>query len=154
MANLKTRWETEELLLRAEAFHEYTMDDLGTRHRRHPWRFRSMIVVSDALPICYPVLIGEKAAGLRGMKDPALLELAAQQGRILISHDRETMTRHYFERPEAGKSAPSLFIVPQRPSAVGAIIESLLFGVGGVASGRMAESDRPPALAVNGRVRC
>jgi len=28
MANLKTRWEAEELLRRAEAFHEYTMDDL------------------------------------------------------------------------------------------------------------------------------
>lgn len=53
-----------------------------------------------------------KTAGLRAMKDPALLELAAREGRIMISHDRETMTQHFFERLVAGKSAPGLFIVP------------------------------------------
>ena len=59
------------------------------------------------------------------MKDPALLELAAQQGRILITHDRRTMTRHVRERLAAGKSNPGLFIVPQR-SAIGEIVEWLL----------------------------
>ena len=71
-------------------------------------------------------ILDVKTAGLRGTKDPALLELAAQQGRIMISHDRETMTQHFCERLDAGKPAPGLFIVPQQPSAVGPIIESLL----------------------------
>jgi hypothetical protein len=62
---------------------------------------------------------------LRGTKDPVLLALAEEQGRIVISHDRRTMTRHFQERLSAGKSNPGLFIVPQR-KAIAEIIESLL----------------------------
>ena len=71
-------------------------------------------------------ILDVKTAGLRGMTDPALLELAAQQDRIMISHDRETMTLHFCDRVESGKPAPGLFIVRQQPSAIGKIIESLL----------------------------
>ena len=71
-------------------------------------------------------ILDVKTAGLRGTKDPALLELAAQQGRIMISHDRETMTRYFRERLDSGKSTAGLFVVPQQPSAVGEIIESLV----------------------------
>ena len=71
-------------------------------------------------------LLDVKTAGLRGMKDPALLELAAHQGRNLITHDRQTMTRHFRERVAVGKSTPGLFVVPQQPSAIGRIVESLL----------------------------
>jgi predicted nuclease of predicted toxin-antitoxin system len=67
-----------------------------------------------------------KTAGLRGMADPALLELAAQQDRILITHDRHTMTRHFIERLDAGKPAPGVLILPQQRSAIGEVIESLL----------------------------
>jgi Domain of unknown function (DUF5615) len=70
-------------------------------------------------------ILDAKKAGLRGTKDPVLLELAAQQERILVSHDRRTMTRYFRERLAAGKSNPGLFIVPQR-SPIGEIIESLL----------------------------
>ena len=70
-------------------------------------------------------ILDVKTAGLRGMEDPALLELAAQQDRILISHDRRTMTRYFLERLAAGKSSPGLFIAPQR-HAIGEIVESLL----------------------------
>jgi hypothetical protein len=66
-----------------------------------------------------------KEAGLRTTKDPALLELAALQGGIVISHDRRTMTRYFGERLAAGKSNPGLFIVPQR-RAIAEVIESLL----------------------------
>ena len=34
-------------------------------------------------------ILNVKTAGLRGTKDPALLEIAAQQDRILITHDPE-----------------------------------------------------------------
>jgi len=71
-------------------------------------------------------ILDVKSAGLRGTKDPALLTLAAEQDRILVSHDRNTMTRHFFERVATGKSSPGLFIVPSQPSAIGDTIEWLL----------------------------
>src|SRR5713101_3246837 len=36
------------------------------------------------------------------------------------------MTRHFCERLAAGKPAPGLFVVPQQPSAIGEVVESLL----------------------------
>jgi Domain of unknown function (DUF5615) len=71
-------------------------------------------------------ILDAKTAGLRRTKDPALLELAAQQGRAVISHDRDTMTRYFCERVESGKYTPGLFIVPQEPGVIGATIESLI----------------------------
>lgn len=66
-----------------------------------------------------------KSAGLRGMTDPALLELAAQQGRILITHDRGTMLRYFKDRLQAGQPNPGILVVPQLV-ALGEVIESLL----------------------------
>ena len=71
-------------------------------------------------------LLNVKTFGLRGTKDPALLEIAAQQDRILITHDRRTRIRHVRDRRAAGKPVPGVFIVSDRPSAIGAIIEWLL----------------------------
>ena len=70
-------------------------------------------------------ILDSKRAGYRGIKDPLLLEIAAQQERILISHDRRTMTGYFRERLATGKSSPGLFFVPQR-IAVGDVIESLV----------------------------
>jgi hypothetical protein len=67
-----------------------------------------------------------KTAGLRGTKDPALLEIAARQDRIPITCDRHTMTRHFRDRIDAGKSTPGVFILPQQRSAIGEIVEWLL----------------------------
>ena len=71
-------------------------------------------------------ILDVESGGLRGSADPVLLALAAEQDRILISHDRNTMTRHFCERLLSGKSSPGLFIVPKRPSAIGDTIEWLL----------------------------
>ncbi len=70
-------------------------------------------------------ILDVKNAGLRGSKDQTLLELAEQQERIVISHDRRTMTRYFLERRAKGKVNPGLFIVPQR-AAIGEIIDSLV----------------------------
>jgi hypothetical protein len=67
-----------------------------------------------------------KTAGLRGTSDPALLELAARQDRVLITYDRNTMTRHFRDRLNAGQPTPGVIILPQQESAIGEIIESLL----------------------------
>jgi hypothetical protein len=72
-------------------------------------------------------ILDVKTAGFRGMKDPALLELAAQQGRNLMTHDRQTMTRYFRARLDAGLSTPELFVVSQKPSAIGEIVEWLSF---------------------------
>ena len=71
-------------------------------------------------------ILDVKSAGLRGTKDPVLLELAAKQSRILVTHDRNTMTAHFWDRLAAGESSPGLFIVPDRLGAIGAAIEWLL----------------------------
>jgi hypothetical protein len=70
-------------------------------------------------------ILDVKSGGLRGTKDPILIELAAQQDRVVITHDRRTMTRHFQERLAAGFANPGVFIVPQR-SAIGEIVEWLL----------------------------
>jgi len=71
-------------------------------------------------------ILDVKTAGLRGTKDPALLELADRLGRILIRYDRRTMTRHFRDRLHAGKSSPGVFVFPQQQSAIGEILEWLL----------------------------
>ena len=71
-------------------------------------------------------ILDVKTADLRGTKDPDLLDLSAQQGRILITHDRSTMTRHFRYWLAFGESShPGLFVVPQR-AAIGEVVESLL----------------------------
>jgi len=55
-----------------------------------------------------------------------LLELAAQQDRILITHDCNTMPDYLYQRLAAGKSSPGIIIVPQRGAAIGEIIDLLL----------------------------
>lgn len=70
-------------------------------------------------------ILDVKSAGLRGTTDADLLDLAVQQDRIVITHDRRTMTRYFNERLAAGKSNPGVFLVPQR-SAIGDIVEWLL----------------------------
>lgn len=71
-------------------------------------------------------ILDVKTAGLRGTRDAGLLELAAQQDRVLITHDRNTMTRHFRDRLDAGNPTPGVFILPQQSAAIGEIIESLL----------------------------
>ncbi len=71
-------------------------------------------------------ILDVKAAGLRGTGDSALLDFAAQQDRVLITYDRNTMTRHFRDRLNRGKRSPGVFILPQDEAAIGRIIESLL----------------------------
>jgi Domain of unknown function (DUF5615) len=66
-----------------------------------------------------------QAAGLRGMKDPEVLALAAKQQRVLVSHDAGTMPAHFREFTKAGKRSAGLFLLPQSLD-VGTAIEELL----------------------------
>jgi hypothetical protein len=54
-------------------------------------------------------------AGLRGLSDDAVLALASLENRILVSHDRRTMSRHFAERL-ISHSSPGVFIISQNVS--------------------------------------
>jgi hypothetical protein len=64
-------------------------------------------------------------ANLYGRKDPFVLEFAANQGRILVSHDRRTMPGHFSARLRSGRRSPGVLLVRQH-SSVGPIVEALL----------------------------
>jgi hypothetical protein len=56
---------------------------------------------------------------LKGLSDTAVLELAAQEGRVLVSHDVTTMQLH-FKDFIATREGPGLVLIPQmRVSTVG-----------------------------------
>lgn len=63
--------------------------------------------------------------GLLGADDPRVLDWAAAEGRILVTHDRRTVPRYANQRVEAGLPMPGVFIVPQSLS-IGQAIEDLL----------------------------
>jgi hypothetical protein len=64
-------------------------------------------------------------SGLIGLGDPEVLEIAAQQGRILITHDRRTMPGHLRNRLNGGAESPGLFIVSQF-EPIGPVVEVLM----------------------------
>jgi hypothetical protein len=74
------------------------------------------------------------AAGLRNMTDPTVLALAAEQQRVLVSHDAGTMPAHFREFRNAGKHSAGVFLVPQRLDAGTAIEELLLIWLASEAS--------------------
>jgi len=63
--------------------------------------------------------------GLSGADDPAVLEWAAREGRVLLTHDVTTMTRYAYERVRAGRSMPGVFEVG-RAVSIGRAIEDIL----------------------------
>ncbi|MBC7227693.1 MAG: DUF5615 family PIN-like protein [Thermoflexales bacterium] len=48
---------------------------------------------------------------LSGADDPTVLEWAATEGRVLLTHDLSTITRYAYERVQAGKPMPGVFEV-------------------------------------------
>ncbi len=62
---------------------------------------------------------------LLGADDPIVLEWAAKEVRVLLSHDVKTMTRFAYERVEAGLAMPGLFEV-HRTVPLGLAIEDML----------------------------
>jgi hypothetical protein len=65
-----------------------------------------------------------RAVGLAHKPDPELLSWAAVEGRILVSHDLQTMPRFAIARVRSGKSMPGLILVPQE-LGIGKAVEEL-----------------------------
>jgi hypothetical protein len=70
-------------------------------------------------------IVRAQDAGLSGRSDPEVLEWAAREGRLLLTHGASTMTRHAYDRVHAGLPRPGVFEIPQ-DSAVGRAIEEVL----------------------------
>ena len=64
-------------------------------------------------------------ANLRRLRDPEVLALAAQERRIVVTHERRTMPRH-FAAFILHPSSPGVFIIAQTVSVRVAIEELLL----------------------------
>ena len=55
---------------------------------------------------------GAHEAGFEGLPDLQVLELAAREGRILVSHDFRTMPVHFTDFI-ATQNSPGVFLIPQ-----------------------------------------
>src|SRR5215475_12477348 len=62
---------------------------------------------------------------LQGVKDPPLLAWAAEQNRILVTHDLKTIPKYAYARVESGQPMPGVIAVPDT-LALGQAIEELV----------------------------
>jgi hypothetical protein len=63
--------------------------------------------------------------GLRGASDEVVLEWAARNECVVISHDVTTLSKHAYDRVKAGVKMPGMFQVP-RSVAISNAIEDLV----------------------------
>lgn len=68
-------------------------------------------------------LVRAQDVGLRTAKDPHVLEWAASDGRILLTHDRKTMQDFAYDRVRAGLPMPGVFVFYDRPNHIGDMVE-------------------------------
>ena len=61
-------------------------------------------------------LVRVQDVGLMHTPDPDILAWAAAEGRILLTHDRNTMTGFAMMRVSASQSMPGLFVVDRQSS--------------------------------------
>ena len=64
-------------------------------------------------------------SNLRGVNDPLVLEWAAEQQRILVTHDVNTIPRYGYERIDAGEPLTGVIVIPE-DLAIGTAIEELV----------------------------
>jgi hypothetical protein len=87
--------------------------------------FKSQIVTGLRRRKPWLDVVRVQDAGLEGADDPTVLDWAAREGRILITHDIATISRYAYDRVLAGLPMPGVFkIHPFLPTAQ--VIEELL----------------------------
>jgi hypothetical protein len=70
-------------------------------------------------------LVRIQDVGLRSGDDPSILAWAAQEGRLVLTHDVSTMTDHAYERVRENLPMPGVVEIPQS-APIGVVIEDLL----------------------------
>ena len=63
--------------------------------------------------------------GLSGKDDPAVLEWAAQDGRVLLTHDVATITRYAYDRVRESQPMPGVIEI-STDASIGRVIEDIL----------------------------
>lgn len=63
--------------------------------------------------------------GLSGKDDPTILEWAAQEGRVLLTHDVATITRYAYDRVREGQPMPGVIEI-STDAPIGRVIEDVL----------------------------
>jgi len=74
-------------------------------------------------------LVRIQDVGLTHAPDPEVLEWAAQENRVLLTHDRNTVTKFAYQRVLDGKSMPGVIEVDRSVSMKVAIEEILVLAV-------------------------
>ncbi len=64
--------------------------------------------------------------GLFSADDPAVLEWAAKENRVLLTHDVATITKYAYERINAGKYMPGVIEITRKVS-LGTAIDEILY---------------------------
>lgn len=75
-------------------------------------------------------LVRVQEVGLTGKPDPEILEWAAKENRLLLTHDVTTMTHYAYERARQSLPMPGVFEISQDLPIGRAIEEILLFAIG------------------------
>ncbi len=70
-------------------------------------------------------IVRAQDVGLQTQADPVVLEWAASEGRVLLTHDVSTMTQHAYDRVAQGLAMPGIFEVSQ-DLPIGIAIEEIL----------------------------
>lgn len=70
-------------------------------------------------------IIRVQEAGLAGADDPTILEWAANENRVLLTQDVQTITYFAYERVRAGKPMPDVFEI-RRKLLMSTVIDDLL----------------------------
>jgi len=70
-------------------------------------------------------LVRVQEVELREVEDPGVLEWAAREGRIVLTHDVNTMPAFAFERVRRTQGMPGIFVVSQQAALARAIDDIL-----------------------------
>ena len=71
------------------------------------------------------VIRAQDVPEIAGKDDPTLLEWAAKEERVLLTHDVRTVTRHAYERIREGKRMPGVIEV-KLSAPLGIVIEDIM----------------------------
>ena len=71
-------------------------------------------------------LVRVQDVGLREVDDPSVLDWAAREGRIILTHDVNTMPAFAFDRIRRSQAMPGMFVVSQQAALASVIADILL----------------------------
>ena len=74
-------------------------------------------------------IVRVQEVGLTNTPDPEVLEWAAQENRVVLTHDKNTMTKYAYARLRAGQLLPGMLVVPWN-MPIGRAIENILIALG------------------------